>query len=67
MTSDMRARLAGADDERCGAPDHDRRSGLTCGARKHDSDQAHIAYSIGGVPVLQWNELTDDGKPEPRE
>jgi hypothetical protein len=64
MTSDMRARLAGADDERCGATSHS--GDEVCGARQHDSDQAHIAYDDSGAPVLQWNEL-DDGQPEPRE
>jgi hypothetical protein len=64
VTSDMRARLAGADDERCAAISHC--GNEVCGACKHEGDQAHIAYDDSGTPVLQWNE-TDDGQPEPRE
>jgi len=65
MTSDMRARPAGADDERCGAAmhedAHDEQSRAhTCGAKPHDADQAHIAYDDDGAPILQWHELSDD-------
>lgn len=59
MTESLRARLAGADDDRCGAPCFDdalRR----CDAKPHDATQAHIAADEDGNVILQWNELDSD-------
>jgi len=67
MTTDLQRRLAGVDDERCGAPmhadAHDEQSrALTCDAKPHGADQAHIAADADGNVILQWHdELSGDG------
>lgn len=68
MTLDLQLRLAGANDERCGAPmhedAHDEASrAYTCDAKPHGADQAHIAADDDGNVILQWHDAptTDEG------
>lgn len=69
--TDLEMRLAGADDERCGSVMHEdahdeAARALTCDAKPHDAEQAHIAAD-NGVVILQWHDVElvgEDDQPE---
>lgn len=59
MTDDLKRRLAGADEERCGAFVHVGHPGsakVSCEALPHDTDQAHIAADVDGNVTIQWSD-----------
>lgn len=69
MTDDLKRRLAGADEERCGAPMHDDAHDLnvrdrTCDAKPHGADQAHIGADADGNVTIQWMDTPSESQPD---